>query len=813
MNTETEIGFSYTREADGRVAIKALLGDGTIFLRSIWSQDPQERTRYLNELTADKPGLASEREPIRKYLIKIARASAIDLRFNTCIPRGGINGKASCSARLWNASKVIETVSLNLMSPSERRKAIAIIAPLIARKPHTQRKLDAAKRTLNKLFMDELQRVLTAPPPSSADTSPTAMRDNIPYEATDDGLNSFSRTHDGQDVILPLTNFAARVVTEISRDDGSNEPELEFEMEVKVRGEKAFRRINVKAKEFNEMNWATTKIGLAGHIFKGRDTKESARDAIVRLSASIGYQSKRVQTHTGFVKDLDGNWCYTHGAGVLCATGKEPKGIGAELDAGITNFQLATDQADDVTLRRAIRASLKMVDERFGPRDATYPVYCLIWRSVIERSRFTVHIAGETGAFKSELATLGQRHFGVEMTADNLPMYWNNATAIGVGEIQFLIKDAMAVVDEFKLIGGEIERQKHHAFADKVIRNQANGSGRLKGRDVGGICKIKPPRGTLLSTGEHIPIGTSCRGRMLIIQIAKGEIDKYKLGECQEDADAGLYVIAMTEFLRWLCTDNRIERCREDLHEVIRATRQRRPAPPKPSAPTQAGDEDEDDDDRPVSVHQRTPEILANLHYGMTLWLEFCQAKGAISTAEALAHETESWAALQRVALLQIPLQGSDEPASRYLDLLMAALGGGKGYLAAADGKMPAPENAMACGWWQKFGTGNWETKSTNRLGFIDADGYYFDPDLAYAAAQDIASRGGRPLVEPEEDLRKRLEEKGFLLKDPDPRNRRTVRRTFAGMLHPKLLWLRPGALPIDFVRNVRIESEEGTGQ
>jgi hypothetical protein len=67
-------------------------------------------------------------------------------------------------------------------------------------------------------------------------------------------------------------------------------------------------------------------------------------------------------------------------------------------------------------------------------------------------------------------------------------------------------------------------------------------------------------------------------------------------------------------------------------------------------------------------------------------------------------------------------------------------------------------------------------------------------PDEAYQSAQSAA--GGAGFVEPESDLRKRLEEKGMLVTVGGEFNRRTVRKTLEGAKR-WVLWLKPDALSI----------------
>jgi type I restriction enzyme M protein len=62
----------------------------------------------------------------------------------------------------------------------------------------------------------------------------------------------------------------------------------------------------------------------------------------------------------------------------------------------------------------------------------------------------------------------------------------------------------------------------------------------------------RPPRGTILSTGEDVPRGQSLRARLLVLEFSPGDIDRQRLTPYQADSAAGKYAAALAGFLRWL---------------------------------------------------------------------------------------------------------------------------------------------------------------------------------------------------------------------------------------------------------------------
>lgn len=760
-NGESIIKLTHQREPDGKVTITTILLDsGETFAMSIDAQEPAERSNYVNSLCADRPGIGgNERKWIRGELQKIARATAIDLRFNTC---GPVNGSASCSARLWSGSKVIETASLNLLDPNRRRKAIKHLAPYVAGRNASKKKLEAAERDLTRLFMAELQRVLSAPPqPPRTGFS----RESVPYSFDDQGINWLTKTREGAEVVKPLTNFTAKIIAEVTRDDGSGDPELEFELEAYAAGHK--QRFIVKASKFAEMSWTLEKLGTRGLVYAGQGAKDHARAAILWLSENP--PRKHVHTHTGWLKTGDA-WVYLHAAGAIA--GDAEAKVDVALDGALASYEFPEPPTDAVGLKAAVRASLGLLE--LAPADVVYPAYCAIWRSILGRCDFAVHLVGRSGVFKSELAALLQQHFGAQLNARNLPGAWRS-TDNALGELLFLAKDVLCTIDDFKPHGTQQDVQKWHAKADNIFRGQGNGAGKQRMRAEGGLRVTKPPRGMILSTGEQIPRGESCRARMMIVQVSPGDIDGNRLTGCQRTASEGAYAAAAAAFIRWLATDARIEKVRQDMRQVIASLRDRAQS---------------------SELHKRTPEIIANLYVGLLYWLEFATAKGAITSHEQKRIQDDAWKALGQTAEQQLDHQAASEPATRYLELLMSAIASGKAHLAGIDGQCPGPDDAAACGWRLPYGN-NWIAQGA-RIGWIQEENIYLEPDAAYQAAQDAAGSAGNAPVDSERELRKRLEEKGLLrVGNSDQRfNRKATRRMLEGAQR-WVLWLAPGALPL----------------
>ena len=120
------------------------------------------------------------------------------------------------------------------------------------------------------------------------------------------------------------------------------------------------------------------------------------------------------------------------------------------------------------------------------------------------------------------------------------------------------------------------------------------------------------------------------------------------------------------------------------------------------------------------------------------------------------------------------------EPAARFIELLAAVLSSGKGHVAAPNGDVPpSPER-----WgWQRRDVGEeltWVPLTPQRIGWVDGEDLYLQPDAAYAAVRRLAQDEGDGVPLAPKTLWKRLDEKGLLAsRDEDGRN--LVRRTLGG--------------------------------
>ena len=573
---------------------------------------------------------------------------------------------------------------------------------------------------------------------------------DCPYAETADGIIWHRLTLAGL-VPTPLTNFTARITTDLVEDDGVEERRV-YEIDANLNGRS--RRVRVLAKDFDKMDWVAADLGAIAIVFAGTGIKDHARAAIQLMSGDVPQQ--QVYTHTGW-RRIDGNWCYLHGGGAI-GKGGPVYGVSVRLTGSLARYGLPDPPEGDV-LKHAVRASLGLVD--LMPDPISYSLFSGTYRAAIGGDTdFAIHVAGATGVGKSEEVALHQQHYGPGMDRAHLPGAWSS-TANTNEALAFGAKDALFVIDDFAPHGTTYDVQRMHRDADRLFRAQGNVSGRGRMWADGTLREVKPPRGLIISTGEDIPHGQSLRARMMVLEMSEGDLKWGALTQAQADARNGVYAQSMAGFLKWLAPQ--YDELQTQLRDELAQLRQEA---------SQGGE------------HRRTPEIVANLAVGLRYFLRFAVDECAVTEPEADALYKRGWGALGEAAAEQARFQAGAEPAGRFLELLISSIASGRAHVAGPDGGAPR-NNAEAWGWRAINSMRGAQSHQAlgDRVGWVDGDDLYLDLDAAYAAAHDMGNRTGDALHVAPHTLAKRLAERGLLASTENRGGKRrlVVRRQLEG--------------------------------
>ena len=574
---------------------------------------------------------------------------------------------------------------------------------------------------LLKLASDELK-----PPPDDG------VKRAGPYLIRDGAIYHERSSRDGK-VPVALCNFSARIVSQNERDDGV-EKNLTLVLEGTLYGQ-PLPPAEVTAAQFGAMNWPVERWGTQAVVYAGMGAKDHLRTALQLFSGNVPRQT--TYTHLGWRKVGDQH-VYLHAGGTIAPVAPNaPQTIQVDAPESLRGYILPDPPGGDA-LKKAVRASLKTLD--LAPDRITVPLLAAIYRAPLGNVDFALHLAGSTGAGKSELSAVTQQHYGPGLDSRNLPGSWSS-TANALEGLAFSAKDALVVVDDFAPEGSSIDIQRYHATAARLFRAQGNGAGRGRMRADGTLRPDKPPRGLILSTGEDIPKGHSIRARTVILELEPGDLDWRLLTEAQSEAANGIYASALSSFIRWIAADYENRTAAFVFNHAKHRNALR------------------------IGGHRRTLDAGAQLLAALESLLSFAVDVGALNESE----RGELWQRFEVgiIAALepQAALQSQADPVARFSELLTGIFSSQRAHLEdAARGGYPGD------GWgWKtepfqtQYGTDAKTVAKGARLGWIDSDVLYLEPGSLYAALQSFAREQGEAFPLTERTLLKRLSERGLI--------------------------------------------------
>jgi hypothetical protein len=118
-----------------------------------------------------------------------------------------------------------------------------------------------------------------------------------PYLIQDGRLCRKRYDRDGSEIIESLCNFSAKIIEEISHDDGA-EVKHQFVVSGRLDTGKPLPNATVDAGDFSSMNWIVQEWGSSAIANAGQGAKDHIRAAIQKLSLG-GVNRRTVYAHTG----------------------------------------------------------------------------------------------------------------------------------------------------------------------------------------------------------------------------------------------------------------------------------------------------------------------------------------------------------------------------------------------------------------------------------------------------------------------------------------------------------------------------------
>ena len=244
----------------------------------------------------------------------------------------------------------------------------------LSEKEYVETKARLRDRFGQKLKSRELDRAVKETRIREILREPEEHAHDAPYVETERGLVWLK--HLKEEVVpVPLTNFTARILSDLIEDDGV-ETKRVFEIEVKL-GNRTYT-VTVPTSQFAGMSWVPEKLGAGAVISAGMSLKDHTRAAIQSLSGEV--PERRLFTHTGW-RIIDGQPIFLHADGALGADGPV-EGIEVNLPDSLSRFVLPDDGGD---IKKAVQATLSILG--VVPDRLSIPLLAAVFRAPLGSCR------------------------------------------------------------------------------------------------------------------------------------------------------------------------------------------------------------------------------------------------------------------------------------------------------------------------------------------------------------------------------------------------------------------------------------------
>lgn len=423
--------------------------------------------------------------------------------------------------------------------------------------------------------------------------------------ATADGCLSLSKFDKGAEIFVALANFDARIVGDLELDDAGGEQRRIYTVRAELRDGSVLTP-DVPAADFSSTRWVDLHLGARANVLPPLGAANLGA-AIKALSQVDGLKPATAAAHVGY-RTHNGGAAFITGEAVLASPGCDVTGLAVILPPACERFALPAAPSG-MDLKAALAASAAVLGA--GPLSITLPLWLFTYRAAlpVEPPDYVVWVVGPTGAYKSAFAGVLQSHFGAGWDGTHLPGNWQS-TLTSLEGVAYNFKNALCVLDDFRADDARA-RQEMERAASRLVRGVGNRSARQRSTADLRQRPQRAPRGAVMVTAEDRLLGHSLSARMLVLEIASGDIKASELTLRQRDARAGLLAGSMSGFISWLLAQGcaQIERRFHAASDAHRDAAVRK---------LQGG----------AGSHARTPGIAADLLAAAGVLIEFYAANG-----------------------------------------------------------------------------------------------------------------------------------------------------------------------------------------
>ena len=537
-----------------------------------------------------------------------------------------------------------------------------------------------------------------------------------------------------------LCNFTAEIKREVVKNDGLT-TSRHYIVSGRLENGEPLATVDVPASEFDRLDWLPTSWGASAQITVGSRFRDHVVAAIKERSDP---EIEQLCQHTGWVQFND-ELLYLTASGGIGTKGLN-RDASCELQGPLADLQLQ-DPVDPRTL------DLEAVLDAFyllQPDGMALLLLGTVMRAPLchfQPATCSVYLQGTTGTYKSAIAGVLQGFYGSKFDGAHLPANWSS-TENALEKTAFLAKDCLLVVDDFVARGTRQEVAYMHRKAERLLRAQGNQSGRSRMTSKAEIRNAFHPRGIVLATGEDVPNGHSLQARLVLISIAKGDIDTKVLSKLQKMVRDGTLATVMATFVQWLAAEAKDDKLVEFIEITADCYRH----------------------NIGTGGHARMQDNLANLLIGLRAFLDFAEEAGEVSSSKIETCFSFASKAAANLAALQTSIDKEASDAQRYVELIQIAVSSGKAHIEGKHGGQPS--NPRILGWREvETNTGARSEAMGTRIGWADDDTIYLDPGASLSIVKAIASSLDNHLGSSQLAIGKSLREAGLLKQHETGRN------------------------------------------
>ena len=524
----------------------------------------------------------------------------------------------------------------------------------------------------------------------------------------------------GSEVEIPLSNFTARIVEDITKTNGA-----ETERSLGIIGEdengKPLGKITIPLEKFDRMDWPKEKWNMNCVIESGYGCKDNLRQAI-QMTAKYA-EPKTVYGTTGWWKQ-NGQW-------IFCMPGDKNNTV--ELCEKTKGYSFNRDGDIDYTMN-----VIKKLPYSVAPQAIMMPLIAYVMSSVLncfsakagKEPKTVIMLYGKTGSMKTTLAQLILSFFG-RFDEDNIPMNFRD-TPKSILDYCFTLKDCAVVIDDYHP-GSNREQTKQDTTTQALIRGICNREARGALDKTGKQRAAKRPQCNAIMTAEYLPnVGESGTTRFFSVEMKEGKINIPELTEYQEYAANGIlshFTFLATEMIKdkYLNKENGeqeliayLSKLFKDYRELFRETAQK----------------------HNFNIRPRLCDDLSNLQIGWKLFCDTLEHHKAISKKENSIMLLNFVNTIIPLAKQQQSITETEQPTQIFLRKISTLIDVGKVNLIS--------RTAIAC------------EKPKNLIGYSDDDNFYFEPDEAFTAVIKACNDSGEHFPLTQKALIKALKNEGI---------------------------------------------------